>query len=231
MSNKANTKRNGNGTSGAVDAGSGEVVTAVVGHGDEPISANNPAFAGNPDDGAALSGNSDAPVTSSVKPAGATTTLKSNPLDVEMNVGEFTNARFALFNHTPEDADDGKTHPIMRGVLEAKGYKLEIGAFVEKSEGGTNYLSLSIGSSDTEKVYGRFFKETKVGSEGHYYGYIEKSQLTGADAEGKKQYTTLWSLAIDAKRMESAQGTKYIGGKVYAKAGKKSAAAATEVNF
>jgi hypothetical protein len=160
----------------------------------------------------------------------ATTTTKSNPLDNAVNLGEFIEARFALFNNTPEDRDDDKVHPVMRGVLETTAFKLDVGAFLETAKNGAEYLSLAIGGADQEKLYGRFFRDPKEGKEGHYYGYIERSVETGVDDEGQKIYEKLWTLGIDAGRRESDKGVKYIGGKVFLKgAGKPVVAAA--LNF
>jgi hypothetical protein len=156
---------------------------------------------------------------------------KSNPLETAVNTGDFTNARFVLFNNTPEDQEEGKVYPIMRGAIEAKDFKIDIGAFSETSKDNVQYLSLSIGSNEQEKVYGRFFRDTKVGKEGHYYGYIEKAIETGVDTDGKKVYEMLWSLPIDAKRTQSESGVKYISGKVYTKGNKQVAAAPQELNF
>jgi hypothetical protein len=169
--------------------------------------------------------------TLSTPSATVTTLTKSNPLEAAVNTGDFTDARFVLFNNTPEDREEGKVYPIMRGAIEAKDLKIDVGAFQETSKNDVAYLSLSIGSNDQEKIYGRFHRDTKVGKEGHYYGYIEKAIETGVDSDGKKVYEVLWTLAIDAKRTQSDSGVKYIGGKVYTKGSKKVAAAAQALNF
>jgi hypothetical protein len=169
--------------------------------------------------------------TPSTPGATVTTLTKSNPLEMAVNTGDFTEARFVLFNNTPEDREEGKVYPIMRGAIEAKHFKIDIGAFTETSKDNVQYLSLSIGSNGQEKVYGRFFRDTVIGKEGHYYGYIEKAHQTGVDGEGKKVYEVLWTLPIDAKRTQSESGVKYISGKVYTKGNKKVAAAAQELKF
>jgi hypothetical protein len=156
---------------------------------------------------------------------------KSNPLENAVSTGAFNEARLVLFTNNPEDREEGKTYPIMRGAIESKDFKIDVGAFVETSQNNVSYLSLSIGNGEQEKVYGRFYRDTKVGKEGHYYGYIEKSIETGIDAEGTKLYETLWTLSVDAKRAQSESGVNYIGGRVYPKGVKKASAADQPLPF
>jgi hypothetical protein len=153
----------------------------------------------------------------------------ANPLALAIEAKTFNGARFALFNHTPE-TDDGRTHPVMRGLIENDGMKVDVAAFAAMADSGTPYLRLSLGNKDQVSVYGRLFRDAK--KEGHYFGYIELSRPTGEiDSDGHKVYETVWKLNIRAERTKAKSGAKYIGGEVSLAGIKAAAVEADDVAF
>ena len=153
-------------------------------------------------------------------------TLTPNPLDNAVTAGEFEKCKFVLFNNNGEKQDGDKEYPLMNGYIECKGFKIRVGAFDKIAEGsGTRYLSLSIGDAEQQKVYGTLYRDTKIGKEGSYYGYIKSSAATGEkDPAGKPVYETLWELGIQMKKaVAETTNRPYIGGDVYAKGAKAAA--------
>jgi uncharacterized protein (DUF736 family) len=162
------------------------------------------------------------PIDSDIQdnPESKKTQLKTNPLDKAMQAHLFEKTRLVLFNFNPENKESGKEYPAMSGHLDSKDFKVNISAFKKKSrESGRKYLSLSVGSPEHVKVYGRLFRNEAEGKEYEYFGTISKTVGTGQKDENNKTiYRTLWEVQISAKlKFSKSNDMAYIEGDLYIK--------------
>ena len=160
---------------------------------------------------------------------------KPSPKEISM-LNENTSGKFVLFNI--KAADRVENGPVMRGFLEIEGeaaeaedkpeaLKVNVAAWAKVGrESGGDYLSLKIGNNSAEhpEVYtvgpffGRLFRQVEpktTGDKKRYFGFIEDSERTGADENGRGIYQTHWQLRINGKPTTSNDGkTHYIAGAV-----------------
>ena len=122
----------------------------------------------------------------------------------------------------------------MRGFIEIEGeeegsepLKVNVAGWQKTGrENGTPYLSLKVGTNTKEDpeaysvgpYFGRLFREVEQKANGEkvrYFGFVEDSERTGEDANGRGIYKTNWQLRINAKRAKSNDGkTIYVSGAV-----------------
>lgn len=140
------------------------------------------------------------------------------------------NGKFVLFAIKPADrVTDG---PVMRGFLEiaspdddGEPLKVNVAAWAKVGrESGSDYLSLKVANNTEEQpdvytvgpFFGRLFKQIETrpnGDKKRYFGFIESSEKTGEDEDGRGLYVTHWQLRVNAKPAVSNDGkTHYITG-------------------
>ena len=180
-------------------------------------------------------------VDHAAEPAAATSTSK----EISM-LNADTTAKFVLFNIRA--ADRVENGPVMRGFVEIEGeaaegeekpeaLKVNVAAWPKVGrESGGDYLSLKIGNNSAEhpevytvgQFFGRLFRHVEqktTGDKKRYFGFIEDSERTGADENGRGIYQTHWQLRINAKPTNSNDGkTHYIAGAVAPSEGEQAAA-------
>lgn len=126
-----------------------------------------------------------------------------------------------LFASRPTNRKEGKVYPVMRGHLDTRGATIPVSAFLEKSEEGREYLSLSIAGMGYEAVRGSCFRAEQQnpddgtwgvlpGKNNDRFGFIEKSVKVG------DEYETIFRLRFFGGRKVAANGLAYIKAKVYA---------------
>lgn len=125
-----------------------------------------------------------------------------------------------LFASSPANRKEGKVYPCMRGHLDTKGATIPVSAFLERSEEGREYLSLSIAGMGYEPVRGSCFRAEQQnpddgkwgvlpGKSNDRFGFIEKSVKVG------DEYQTVFRLRFFGGRKVAANGLAYIKAKVY----------------
>ncbi len=125
-----------------------------------------------------------------------------------------------LFAYRPGSRKEGKVYPVMRGHLDTRGATIPVSAFLEKSEEGREYLSLSIAGMGYEPVRGSCFRAEQQnpddgtwgvlpGKGNDRFGFIEKSVKVG------DEYETVFRLRFFGGRKVAANGLAYIKAKVY----------------
>ena len=76
---------------------------------------------------------------------------------VAYNLTSTTKAAGSLFNVV--EADQVENGPLMTGNLMVDGERIPLSGFARKPDGGTEYLSLSLGNKDTVHFYGKLFRQ------------------------------------------------------------------------
>ena len=133
-----------------------------------------------------------------------------------------TRGVLVLFPYAPQEREEGKVYPVMKGSLDTRDAKVRVSAFAHKTDEGREYLSLSIGSAGDDHIGGALFRhelqnplngllELAPGKENERFGAIAKS-VPGAEPG---TYDNLFQLRFRGKRKLSPTGVAYIKCNVY----------------
>lgn len=133
-----------------------------------------------------------------------------------------TRGVLVLFPYSPQQPEEGKVYPVMKGSLDTREVKVRVSAFAHKTDEGREYLSLSIGSAGEDHIGGALFRhesqnpmnglwELAPGKENDRFGAIAKS-VPGTEPG---TYDQVFQLRFYGKRKLSPTGVPYIKCNVY----------------